>query len=96
MSRKRTREKNSPIRFCNGVPDKHHLWSAFKAKHALADPVVRCYETLTVAPVSRRISYLDIMCLVENDTVEVDLMDHTLLFVQTTLALEPFLLLPIH
>ena len=40
--------------------------------------------------------YLDIVRFIQYDTVKVDLVNHTLLFVNTILTLEPLLLLSVH
>jgi hypothetical protein len=84
------------MRFCSGVPDKHHLWSACKAKHALADPVVRCYVALASLRRLKNGSYLDIVSLIEDHAVELDLVNHASLLMETSLTPEALLLLSVH
>lgn len=40
--------------------------------------------------------YLDVVSLIEDDTVELDLVDHTQLLVDAAFTLEALLLLPVH
>jgi hypothetical protein len=83
ISRKRMREKNSPMRFWSGVPVRHQRYFTLSAKHARAVIVVRVLRTISQQVTKERESktYLNTVSLIKNHAVEFDLVYDALLFV---------------